>query len=61
MDLVLREFRRQALHAAKLGFEHPVSHQPVEFEAPLPADFAGLLAALRADVVASKATASPRF
>ena len=61
VDLVLREFRRQALHAAKLGFEHPVSHQPVEFEAPLPADFAGLLAALRADVVASKATASPRF
>jgi 23S rRNA pseudouridine1911/1915/1917 synthase len=57
----LREFRRQALHAAKLAFEHPVSHELVEFEAPLPADFAGLLAALRADVVAAKAAARPRF
>ena len=47
---ILRGFRRQALHAARLGFEHPVTRQAVEFEAPLPDDFASLLAALREDV-----------
>jgi 23S rRNA pseudouridine1911/1915/1917 synthase len=30
---------RQALHAARLAFEHPVSGQPLEFNAPPPADF----------------------
>ncbi len=45
----LRGFRRQALHAARLEFEHPGSGEPVRFEAPLPADLEGLLAALRAD------------
>ena len=43
----LRGFRRQALHAAKLGFTHPVSGEEMEFEAPLPEDFQGLLQALR--------------
>ena len=43
----LRRFRRQALHAAKLGFEHPETGEPISLEAPLPADFAGLLDALR--------------
>ena len=43
----LRRFRRQALHAAKLGFEHPDTGEPISLEAPLPADFAGLLDALR--------------
>ena len=47
---VLRRFRRQALHAAKLGLEHPVSGERLEFEVPPPADFADLVAALRADV-----------
>jgi 23S rRNA pseudouridine1911/1915/1917 synthase len=46
----LRGFRRQALHAAKLGFTHPVSGEALEFEAPLPDDFEGLLQALRKDV-----------
>ena len=45
----LRGFRRQALHAARLGFEHPGTRQAVEFEAPLPADFEDLLTALRED------------
>ena len=36
-------FLRQALHAATLGFEHPVSGEFLEFEAPLPADMQGLL------------------
>jgi 23S rRNA pseudouridine1911/1915/1917 synthase len=29
---------RQALHAARLGFEHPQDGRPLVFEAPLPAD-----------------------
>jgi 23S rRNA pseudouridine1911/1915/1917 synthase len=39
---------RQALHAARLRFVHPVSGTPLSFEAPWPADFAALVAALRA-------------
>jgi 23S rRNA pseudouridine1911/1915/1917 synthase len=45
----LRGFRRQALHAARLGFAHPVTGLPVEIEAPLPADLAALLEVLRED------------
>ncbi|MGB5558965.1 MAG: RluA family pseudouridine synthase [Paracoccaceae bacterium] len=40
-------FPRQALHAAVLGFEHPVTGEHLSFDAPLPADMAGLLDALR--------------
>ncbi len=40
-------FARQALHAAVLGFDHPVSGQALRFEAPLPEDMARLLARLR--------------
>ena len=36
-------FDRQALHAAVLGFDHPVSGARLRFEAALPADFAQLL------------------
>jgi 23S rRNA pseudouridine1911/1915/1917 synthase len=43
-------FNRQALHAAVLGFNHPVSGEKQRFEAPLPADFNELLAALRVPV-----------
>lgn len=42
-------FHRQALHAASLGLEHPVTHAPMQWKSPLPADFAELLARLRAD------------
>ena len=41
-------FPRQALHAATLGFTHPISGEWLEFEAPLPADMAALVEALRA-------------
>ncbi|MEM9168766.1 MAG: RluA family pseudouridine synthase [Pseudomonadota bacterium] len=41
-------FRRQALHARRLGFEHPVTGAALSFEAPPPADFSALLAALDA-------------
>ncbi len=40
-------FPRQALHAATLGFLHPVTGEALEFEAPLPPDMTALLAALR--------------
>jgi 23S rRNA pseudouridine1911/1915/1917 synthase len=38
---------RQALHAAVLGFVHPISGESLRFESPLPADFARALQALR--------------
>lgn len=41
-------FPRQALHALRLGFLHPVSGEPVAWEVPLPEDFRSLLAALEA-------------
>lgn len=40
------QFKRQALHAFRLEIEHPVNHKAMSFEAPLPADFADLLARL---------------
>ena len=46
----LRGFKRQALHAAALAFDHPLSGARLSFAAPPPPDFSGLLAALRADV-----------
>jgi len=41
-----KAFARQALHAAVLGFEHPVTGEDLRFEAPLPADMAQLIADL---------------
>lgn len=46
---VLRAFKRQALHAAQLSFEHPLTGEWVSFHAPLPQDMQGLLAALQQD------------
>ena len=43
-------YPRQALHAASLGFDHPVTGEKLEFTSPLPGDMAGLIAALRARV-----------
>jgi len=40
-------FPRQALHAFILGFQHPSLHKTLRFEAPWPADFAGLVEGLR--------------
>lgn len=40
-------FARQALHAARLGFIHPVTGAEMGFESPLPADMQRLLADLR--------------
>ena len=38
---------RQMLHAASIAFEHPRTGELMSFEAPLPADFAKVLVALR--------------
>ncbi|TYB82948.1 RluA family pseudouridine synthase [Maritimibacter fusiformis] len=42
-----RTFPRQALHAATLGFVHPVSGEVMRFEAPLPSDMADLIEIFR--------------
>jgi len=41
------DFPRQALHAYRLAFSHPVTARPLKFEAPVPKDFAALVASLR--------------
>jgi 23S rRNA pseudouridine1911/1915/1917 synthase len=38
---------RQALHARRLKIRHPISGEPLEFVAPLPADLEAVLAMLR--------------
>ena len=38
---------RQALHAATLGFTHPITGEPLSFQAPLPGDLLELIALLR--------------
>jgi 23S rRNA pseudouridine1911/1915/1917 synthase len=39
--------QRQALHARRLRFVHPVTNEPLEVEAPLPDDITAVLAELR--------------
>lgn len=48
------KFPRQALHAAALGFNHPMSGKPMRVDAPLPADFTGLVDQLTHDYGAVK-------
>ncbi len=48
----LRGFRRQALHAETLEFRHPASGEPLRVSAPVPADLAALMDALREDAAA---------
>lgn len=45
----LRNFRRQALHAVRLGLTHPESGEVMQWQAPLPADMEYLLHVLRED------------
>ena len=44
---VANTFPRQALHAATLGFIHPITEERMRFEATVPLDFQRLLASLR--------------
>ena len=41
------DFRRQALHAMKLGFTHPITDEALKFQSPIPNDIVTLLEALR--------------
>ncbi len=43
----LQNFRRQALHAEHLAFTHPISGEPMQFDAERPADMQKLIEALR--------------
>ena len=48
----LHAFKRQALHAERLSFVHPISGDTITCEAPPPADFLALAAQLRAESAA---------
>ena len=54
----LRSLGRQALHAAGLGFVHPLTRRRLAFESTPPADFADLLGALRGAAGIKARTAS---
>ncbi|OOG64002.1 23S rRNA pseudouridine(1911/1915/1917) synthase [Rhodanobacter sp. B04] len=51
LTAALRGFRRQALHAERLSFEHPVTGELLAFGAERPADQLALIEALRADLL----------
>ncbi|MEQ8406023.1 MAG: RluA family pseudouridine synthase [Oceanicaulis sp.] len=42
-DKTFKDFRRQALHAAVLGFDHPVTGEPLRFETEPPKDMQRLI------------------
>jgi len=46
---LLRQFKRQALHASELGLTHPVTQQLMTFTAPLPQDMVELIEVLKDD------------
>lgn len=43
LQMLLLNFRRQALHATELRFNHPLNGQPMHFIAPIPKDMQTLL------------------
>lgn len=45
----VRRFKRQALHAARLGLIHPATGEAMQWRSELPADMKDLLAVLRED------------
>lgn len=47
---VLRGFRRQALHATRLGLTHPASAEWLEWQQPVPLDMQTLIDALKQDL-----------
>ena len=56
----LQRLGRQALHAAKLGFVHPITGQELLFESPLPDDMRLLLEKWRGYINAGNSSYSPR-
>lgn len=51
---VLREFKRQALHAVMLKLDHPITGETMQWYAPLPQDFVNLVNALKQDYLLHK-------
>lgn len=49
LKLALRGFRRQALHAARLGLKHPVTGEELSWQCELPSDMSSLIEALEQD------------
>lgn len=49
LTTMIRAFDRQALHAAMLRFEHPITGELLEFHAPIPDDMVAMTEALRED------------
>jgi 23S rRNA pseudouridine1911/1915/1917 synthase len=47
VDAAVRAFPRQALHAAVLGFTHPITEEALRLESPLPADMRALRESLQ--------------
>jgi 23S rRNA pseudouridine1911/1915/1917 synthase len=56
----LRGFKRQALHAAALAFDHPRTGKRLSLQTPVPGDFAQLLVALREDAREAERDAAPK-
>lgn len=50
LEQAIRRFKRQALHARRLTFNHPSSGETMSFEADLPADLQQLIEVLRTDL-----------
>lgn len=50
LSSALRNFPRQALHAGKLAFTHPISGEALEFSAPIPPDMNEILTRLRRNI-----------
>lgn len=48
-ELMAQGLKRMFLHAASLSFDHPVSGEPLRFEAPLPKELQGFLDKLDKD------------
>jgi 23S rRNA pseudouridine1911/1915/1917 synthase len=49
LEQLIRRFKRQALHAWRLSFAHPVTSEAVSFTADIPADMAQLIEGLKHD------------
>ncbi|MFQ5994256.1 MAG: 23S rRNA pseudouridine(1911/1915/1917) synthase RluD [Acidiferrobacterales bacterium] len=54
----LRGFRRQALHASKLGVTHPVARKKMEWISPMPGDMQALIDVLEKDALSRKGRGS---
>ncbi len=57
---ILLTVNRQMLHAGKLEFHHPRSHDPLSFVAPLPADLAGIIGEIRMLLPSESGSITPR-